>query len=178
MNLEFLALRLERVHLQILDVNHKQSERMAREMQEQEYSPEAHERAAPADASAPRRAKKRGVEASTQADGEQPDWTSYDLGRARRVLQSRDERTVKMAFRRLHIRFWHASAARMRQLLKAAGVPEFALNLIKDVVDTCRICRCWTKPTPKSLAPTRLSTELNHAVQWDILFYKDQSHCG
>ncbi|MDA8583231.1 hypothetical protein N9L68_03335 [bacterium] len=52
-------------------------------------------------------------------------------------------------------------------------MPQAALNLIKDVVDTCRICRCWIKPIPKSIAPTRLSTELNQAVQWGILFYND-----
>ena len=61
----------------------------------------------------------------------------------------------------------------MRILLNAAGVPESTLNLIKDVVDTCRICRCWTRPTPKPIEPTRPSTELNQAVQWDILVYED-----
>ena len=86
-------------------------------------------------APAPRRARPRGVEASTQADGEHPDWTSYDLGRALRVLQSRDERTVKKALRRLHIRFWHASAAKLTEILRLAGAPRSALRLIKDIVD-------------------------------------------
>lgn len=80
---------------------------------------------------------------------------------------------MKMVLWRLHIRFWHAPADGMRKLLKAAGVRESTLKLIKDVVGTCRICRFLTRPTPKPIAPTRLSTELNQAVQWDVLFYKD-----
>ena len=40
-------------------------------------------------------------------------------------------------------------------------------------MDTCKICRCWTRPLPKAVAASRLATEFNKAVQWDILFYKD-----
>ena len=79
-----------------------------------------------------------------------------------------------MALRRLHIRFWHASTARVTEILKAAGVPAETLKLIKPVVDTCRTCRCWAKPTPKASAPLIMATELGMAVQWDILFYKDK----
>lgn len=52
-------------------------------------------------------------------------------------------------------------------------MPVATLKIIKVVFDTCRICRCWARPTPKPIAPTRLATELNQAVQWDILFYRD-----
>ena len=43
---------------------------------------------------------------------------------------------------------------------------------MKGIVDTCRICRAWNRPTPKSITTTRLSTQFNDIVQWDILFYK------
>ena len=79
-----------------------------------------------------------------------------------------------MPLRRLHIRFWHASTAQLTKLLRAAGAPEEALKLIKSVVDTCRVCRCWARPTPKAVAPTRLATDMNQTLQWDILFYKDK----
>ena len=102
--------------------------------------------------------RSRGVDAGTQADNELRDWASYDLGRALRVLQSRDETAVKMALRRLHIRFWHASTARMTEILKAAGVPAETLKLIKPVVDTCRTCRIWAKPAPNASAPSRMAS--------------------
>ena len=39
-------------------------------------------------------------------------------------------------------------------------------------MDTCRICRQWVRPTPKSITSTKLATAFNEVVQWDILFHK------
>ena len=44
--------------------------------------------------------------------------------------------------------------------------------LVKDIVDTCRICRMWARPLPKSLTTVRLATDFNRIVQWDILFHR------
>ena len=44
--------------------------------------------------------------------------------------------------------------------------------MIKGTVDTCKICRHWTRPSPKAISSHRLSTAFNQVVQWDILFYK------
>jgi len=60
----------------------------------------------------------------------------------------------------------------MSTLLKHAGAPSSALKLLPEIVDTCKICRMWKRPTPKSITNTRLAEKFNEAVQWDILFYK------
>jgi len=60
----------------------------------------------------------------------------------------------------------------MSNLLKHAGAPTTAIKLLPEIVDTCRICRMWKRPTPKSVTTTRLAEKFNEAVQWDILFYK------
>ena len=60
----------------------------------------------------------------------------------------------------------------MQHILKHAGAPKQALDLVQEIVDTCKICRMWKRPTPKSATSTRLATSFNDTVQWDILFYK------
>ena len=73
---------------------------------------------------------------------------------------------------RLHIRFWHAAAAKLTEIRRLAGAPRSALRLVKDIVDTCRICRAWQRPPPKSMTTTRMARDFNDIVQWDILFVK------
>ena len=54
-----------------------------------------------------------------------------------------------------------------------------AINMVKEIVDTCRICRLWWRPSPKSMTHVRLAKDFNHVVQWDILFHRRFmiSHC-
>ena len=120
----------------------------------------------------PPAARARGVDSETQTSGGNAEWTSLDLRRSLRLLHSTDEAVVKRTLRRLHIRFWHASAAKLTEILRLAGAPRSALRLIKDTVDTCRICRAWQRPTPKSMTSVRMARDFNHLVQWDILFHR------
>ena len=87
-------------------------------------------------------------------------------------LHSGDEAIVRRTLRRLHIRFWHHGTKRMQHILKHAGAPKQALDLVQEIVDTCKICRLWKRPTPKAATSTRLATSFNDTVQWDIPFYK------
>ena len=116
--------------------------------------------------------KPKSAEASTQADSDPHDWTSFDLGRSLSLLHSANEAVVRRTLRRLHIRLWHNGVAKMSNLLKHAGAPTTAIKLLPEIVDTCRICRMWKRPTPKSVTTTRLAEKFNEAVQWGILFYK------
>ncbi len=129
---------------------------------------DGHARPSPATATP----KPKGVEASTQADDEPREWTSFDIGRSMSLLHSDNEAVVRRTLRRLHIRLWHHGAAKMSTLLKHAGAPSSALKLLPEIVGTCKICRVWKRPTPKSITNTRLAEKFNEAVQWDILFYK------
>ena len=58
----------------------------------------------------------------------------------------------------------------MTSLLRAAGLPPDILQLIQGVVDTCKVCRLWAKPTDRPQASLRTSTDFNVALQVDLLF--------
>ena len=118
---------------------------------------------APAAAGAP--------EAAAEA-GEDAAWNRFDLGHVLQQLRSVREGVVLRALRKLHIRWYHCSAAKMKDLLQAAGVSPDVLNLVSRVVDTCSICRAWSRPGPKSIATTHLPTKFNEVVEADLLFYK------
>ena len=89
-----------------------------------------------------------------------------------KLLHSTNDRVVRRTLRRLHIRFWHAASAKLIEILRVAGAPQEALKLVKEIVDTCRICRMWARPSPKSLTTVRLAHDFNQVVQWDILFHR------
>ena len=103
---------------------------------------------------------------------EEAAWNRFDLGHVLQQLRSVREGVVLRALRKLHIRWYHCSTAKMKDLLQAAGVSPDVLNLVSRVVDTCSICRAWSRPGPKSIATTHLPTRFNEVVEADLLFYK------
>ena len=113
-----------------------------------------------------------GVDAETQAGDGGAEWAALDLGRAVRLLASTNPTAVRNTLRRLHVRFWHAPTARLVALLRHAGAPAAALKQVKAIVDTCRICRQWSRPTPRSITTTKLATAFNEVVQWDIVLHR------
>ena len=120
------------------------------------------------------------MQVQTDADPtEEPTWSRFDLGRALRLLHMPSEGVVRRTVRMLHIRFWHCSAQRLRELMKLGGAPQRALDMVQAVTDSCRACRNWTRPGPRSITRTRLAQHFNEMVQWDILFLYDDavSHC-
>ena len=100
------------------------------------------------------------------------EWNRFDLGASLQLLRSPRVGVVRRALRRLHIRWYHPGAARMKALLQAAGVTREVINLVQDVTDTCRICRAWSRPGPRSMTTTTLRTRFNEEVQIDLLFYR------
>ena len=69
------------------------------------------------------------------------DWrTSFDISASLRGLCLSDEAGQRRILRKLHLRWWHASSNRMIQLLKIAGIPQNVLDIVPEVVDTCRVC--------------------------------------
>ena len=111
------------------------------------------------------------VNAAAPTDTLQPGWTQFDLGTALQELRSVREGVMRRALRQLHLRWWHAPAKRMRELLQLAGANSKALDAIQDIVDTCRTCRQWTRPGCRSMTTTRLSTYFNETIQVDLLFH-------
>ena len=105
---------------------------------------------------------------------EQPEqiveWSTADLGNTLRELRTLDRGLITRALRKLHVRWWHAQATRMKQILSQVGLPESVLSQVKDVCDTCRICRAWAKPTSKAMSHLTQAQNFNERVQIDLLF--------
>ena len=99
-----------------------------------------------------------------------PEWSSYDMGASLRALRSGTIPQKNRALRRLHLRWWHATPARMTSLLRAAGVPAVTLKLIASICDTCAVCRMWARPGHRSMVTTRFAEKFNESVEMDLLF--------
>eukprot|EP00971_Amphidinium_carterae_P180458 3579283-Amphidinium_carterae.1 len=67
----------------------------------------------------------------------------------------------------LHIRFWHAPAARMNHMLKEAGLASGPLSAIAGVVSLCPRCRNAKRPLTKPSTKTWLPSHFNQYVQID-----------
>ena len=104
------------------------------------------------------------------AKAEQIDWSSVDLGTALRELKSDNKSLATRALRKLHLRWYHAPATRMKIILAKVGVPAEILKLTQDVCDTCRICRAWKRPSSKSATQVTQAEAFNDRVQMDLLY--------
>lgn len=62
----------------------------------------------------------------------------------------------------------------MIQLLKSAGLPQPILDIVPEVVDTCRVCRLWQKPSSDNIAVNRVVTAFNLEVEGDLIFITHQ----
>ena len=99
-----------------------------------------------------------------------PDWVSFDVGNTLRALRNNGPTVQRRLIRKLHIRWWRASAQAMARLLERAGVPKKALEIIPDIVDTCAACRAWSQPLPQSVASVKIPGKFNDQVECDIVF--------
>eukprot|EP00971_Amphidinium_carterae_P349276 6490937-Amphidinium_carterae.1 len=115
----------------------------------------------------------RKADAETQAShpDDMPDWSAWDLRRVGRWLRDTSNiNQVRAVLRRLHVRWWHASADKMQQILRTCGVADAVLNEIRPVCEACAICRKWKKPNPQPRTTARFSSDFNQAVQMDIMY--------
>eukprot|EP00975_Prorocentrum_lima_P004580 994250-Prorocentrum_lima.AAC.1 len=91
---------------------------------------------------------------------ERPDedetWTQHDLGHSLQLLRSHNQTVVCKTLRKLHLRWWHSSQKQMHNILAAAGAPQAALKILPQISDTCKICRQFKLPPPRSVATSRL----------------------
>ena len=60
----------------------------------------------------------------------------------------------------------------MKRLLKQAGMPDEVISLVDEIVDTCTVCRTWSKPLPASVASVSLPSAFNDQVETDLMSYK------
>ena len=107
------------------------------------------------------------------------DWTRFDVTTSLRHLRSKDPNVVIRELRKLHLRWWHATPTNMHNILHAAGVTNSVLELIPNIVKTCRECAKWTSPGNDTVASITLPTAFNEHVECDLLFYRQHIvlHC-
>jgi len=92
-----------------------------------------------------------------------------------RLLRSPNDTIVKRTLRKLHVRLWHGTSARMEDLLTTAGAPQRAISFVKGIVDTCPVCRPWTQIGARSIATLKNVTTFNEELQVDIMFWRAAS---
>ena len=101
------------------------------------------------------------------------DWTRYDISRSLKVLRTGSERAVLVELRKLHLRLWHAGRQSMTAILRAAGLSNKVLDLIPNVIETCRECRKWQSPKPNTQHSLSVSMAFNEHLEVDLLFYRE-----
>ena len=100
------------------------------------------------------------------------DWSSFDIGSSLRGIKFANEDGQRRILRKLHVRWWHISAHRMKAVLQKAGISGKILEMIDSIVDTCRICRTWARPAADAVSSSRIITGFNVEVEGDLIFYK------
>ena len=93
-----------------------------------------------------------------------PDWSQFDVARSMRALKANNQSACERILRKLHYRWWHCAAAPMKRLLSQAGQPQQVIDLVDGIVDTCKVCRTWSKPLPEPVASVHVATTFNQQV--------------
>lgn len=73
-------------------------------------------------------------------------YRATDGAKALQLLNSQDGRVLRKALQRLHVKWYHCETERLQSLLRAAGAPAKASNLVPQVVQACQACREWKRP--------------------------------
>ena len=123
------------------------------------------------------RFRRRFKSAETQA-GASTDWSTFDMGASIQLLRSDDQGVVRRTMRLLHIRLYHTSAIKMRDILRNAGTPPNILRIVQEIVDTCATCRAFAGPGNKSATASRTPEHFNDIVQVDLIFVESAVKTG
>ena len=105
------------------------------------------------------------------ADERDESWSAMDWKKVLKELDDPNVEVVKRRLRRIHLRWYHATAPPMIRLLEMIGAPDSTLKMIADIVATCRVCRTWIRRAPDVKHAVRLSIRFNQCVQVDLLLY-------
>ena len=108
-----------------------------------------------------------------RASGDAPnDWSNFDVTKSLRTLRSANNSVVEREIRKLHIRWWHANRASMEAIFKSANLPQTVIDLVPDVINTCRECRRWALPGNRPVPAIAMALKQNEQVEADVLYYR------
>ena len=111
------------------------------------------------------------VDPAHPLDPDSADWRDFNIGNVVRLFRSGATNAIKFTLRKLHVRWWHASARQMQTFLKRVGVPDAVLAMIPEVCSTCQVCREWQRPGNSHQTAIDLPDTFNQQVEGDVLFY-------
>eukprot|EP00974_Lingulodinium_polyedra_P080676 7816898-Lingulodinium_polyedra.AAC.1 len=60
----------------------------------------------------------------------------------------------------------------MKRFFERVGVPQKVLDLIPEIVHTCRVCREWAKPGPRNVCHVYMVDKFNEQVECDVMFIR------
>ena len=87
-----------------------------------------------------------------------------------RLFRTNREGAIRLSLRKLHTRWWHASEHTMKRFLERVGVSQRVLDIIPEIVQTCRVCREWAKPGPSNSSNVEIADTFNLQVECDLIF--------
>ena len=106
------------------------------------------------------------------------DWGAFDVQATLRGLRHGDEAARRRLLRKLHLRWFHCSTDKMKQLLRTAGLSNEVLDLVDSICDTCKVCRHWARPSSDVRASSRMVIGFNIEVEGDLMFFRHKgSQC-
>ena len=100
------------------------------------------------------------------------DWTRFDVQSSLAVLRTGTTAMKLRMLRKLHLRWWHASAHTMSHVLSSAGIGPRVLELLPQVTDTCRQCLEWARPGVDTRTSSHIADKPGDELEVDLLFFK------
>ena len=107
-------------------------------------------------------------EDSGSATSSPSDWTKWNIGSSLQILRAGSPAATLRELRKLHLRWWHATAQQLQNTLRAAGLPQSTLDACVPIVNTCKQCRAFERPGRQTEATLTLTTRFNEIVETDI----------
>lgn len=99
------------------------------------------------------------------------DHRTTDVSKVLQLLMSLDDSVIRKALQRLHVQWYHCEIERLQRILRGAGLPAKACNLVPQVVQACQVCRPWKKPAQSNKIIYSLAMQFNKEVQFDLVPY-------
>jgi hypothetical protein len=88
---------------------------------------------------------------------------------AKALLKGGDQ--AAQALGEIHRRQHHLPTAGLRKLLRLGNYPEPLMDLAKEVVDACPICRTWEELPTRPTVSVDIAEEVNGVVWTDLVFW-------
>eukprot|EP00959_Pyramimonas_sp_CCMP1952_P113819 2379611-Pyramimonas_sp.AAC.1 len=63
----------------------------------------------------------------------------------------------------------------MKELMRAAGAPPEAIDVVASMVDTCPVCRQWQHVGVRPISKTKIVIDFNMEVEVDLMFWSTRA---